>query len=250
MMWYTLVVGLLFVAISIVIALDDPSKVPQSLATGSFFGLCAAIAIVMIVRERAERASLRRPADVEVAGGVTLQVRRGPLWWMSIALIVVGGLGVYGGWAISPIYAFLSGFIAIVGIGLAGLLVRGLDAPALRFEPEGLWLIQRRFRYCILWDDLEVGGGRTNDHFTVSVFLNDEARVLDSVEALRGEPVEPFREGLARQFRRSRAWSGADLMWMPWQYGVDPVRFVQALIRYAAEPAHRQELCSPPQIEG
>lgn len=245
-MWFTLLVSLVFVALSVFIAVAEPSELPTALATGSFFGLCALVAVMMLRRRFLERRSLGTPAHVEVVGGVPIPYRSGMLRIGAGLVAVVGALGVWGGTQIAPTYVVTSGLLLAIGAALLVADLAGLSTrPALQFEPDGLWLVERGFRYRIDWDGLDLGVGNLNDHVVVSLLLLDREAVLDSIRTRDGSPADRWRTRLARRFDRTERWNGAPILVLPWQYGQDPVRFTQALLRYVREPESRAELRAP-----
>jgi len=245
-MWLTLLISLGFVALSVFIAIVKPSELPMAVAAGSFFGLCALVAVVMLRRRALERRSLGTPAHVEVVGGVPIPYRRGLLRTGAALLLFVGAVGVWGGAQIAIPYVVISGGLAVIGAGLLVADLAGFAArPALQFEPDGLWLIESTFRYRIAWDDLDLGVGNLNDHVVISLFLLDRGAVLDSIRTHDGSSLARWRSRLERRLERHERWNGAPIVVLPWQYGQDPVRFTQALLRYVREPGCRAELRAP-----
>lgn len=246
-MWFTLVVGLAFVAISVAIAVNDPDEMPQALAVGSFFGLCALVAADAIRKRFVIRRNLREPAVVQAVGGATIRARVERIWGLAAALIVVGGLGVWAGPGIRSGYAFVSGLIVIAGLGVLVADLGGwTQRPSLQFRPEGLWFLERGTRFVVPWDVLGVGVNEIHDNVLITLRIGDLDAVLASVQTDRGADAPRVRARLRTRLMRH----GGSLQLPPWLYGQDAVRLTQVLLRYVREPATRAELVETPRLVG
>lgn len=265
-MWFTLVISGAFTAVAVAMLWIEPAAWRQALAIGSFFGLCLVVAAGSLVAKVSVRRSLASPATVSVAGGVPIAMRHRPLWCTAGALVIVGGFGILGGARIAALYPWLSGFIALIGVGLAAGLVTGrIASRRLRFAPDGLWIDQRCWRYRFPWDGLHAVLGEVNDNVVVWLLVEDLAPVLESV-ALTADGTAPPTRDAARAIARAReqvrrelsrvggraadgaaeetVTAGGGLLLFPAQFGLDGVRLCEAVARYSQDPASRQELRS------
>ena len=235
MKWFVLVVGCLFVAASIFIVVNDPAELPMAAATGSFFGLCAAMAVIEIRRDGRIRRTLANPAEVGVRGGVEIHGRFGPALAMGAALALVGILGMWAGPGALHLYSWLNAFIALVGVGLTvGVITGYWGSPALRFEPDGLHVSTRGLRFLLPWHALAFHVQEAGNQLMVHVGFGLEAVRLDDPS---------MQEVLQRRFR-----GGGRLTLVPWHYGMNGIRFVQAFARYVQDPASREELAPRPAL--
>lgn len=263
-MWFTLIISTAFTAVAVGMLWLEPAASVPALATGSFFGLCAAVALRSLVGKAALRRSLASPAMVSVVGGVAIPMRRRPLWLTAGALCLVGGLGVLSGRTIAALYPWLSGLIALAGLVLAGGLVTGRIARRrLRFAPDGLWVEGREYRFCLPWDGLRADLGEINDNPVVWLSVSGAAAVLRTVtlhpSAAAGDAgtqatsLARARRAVRRELSRlsggdsgggsdDRPDPGGGIVVFPQQYGLDGVRLCEAVTRYAGDEASRREL--------
>ncbi|MEM6925646.1 MAG: hypothetical protein AAF602_01860 [Myxococcota bacterium] len=239
--WLTLFISSGFVVMAVIIALKDPPELLMALTTGTFFGLCAVTAIVMLVQQRSMRRSLQTPSTVEVVADAPIPMRKGRQVVAALCLIVVGGIGTVA--PMPTLYRVLMAFLVLVGIGLLAAVGLGLHAHrTLRFAPDGLWIELRQVRYRYPWDGLRVVLGQWQGHPTVVLAIDDLEAVFASMEPRPGWSVERARDLLLKRFGNAMAYHGGTEMILAWHYGFDAVRLYEALQRYVTVPAARADL--------
>lgn len=204
----------------------------------AFFGGGLWLSLATVVRKMRERRFTAR--QVAIAANVNIPAAGEQLYAIAIGLIVVGGII----WFVDPKTPWLirgiGAFMAIVGLVLVLLRVSGLYRRAyLRFDADGIVFGQARLRFRVAWNNIaELGAGEYASNPVVFV------QVVD-VDAIDVDPVGA-RPKLARQIANNRALMGADLIIMPGTYGLDAPPLLAALLRYAHDPASRDELNQAP----
>ncbi|MEL7312355.1 MAG: hypothetical protein AAFN07_12635 [Pseudomonadota bacterium] len=243
MMWFTLIVSTLFVAGAVSIAINKPAQLPSALAIGSFFALCALVAFLEILKSRQRLRILNRTLAVEVVGQITIEASFWRTDVLGAGLIVVGGLGVWGGGQIDPLFPWLSGLV--IAAGLAGALfprLSGAQPIAISFESTGLCIRHESYRYTIAWEAMAVGIWSINNVEFISINASSPARV--ALSAVTDSPLDQPRivAKLEQRFRRTQKNSGSILTINPMRFGVNPLHLVQAIQQCIDDPQARERL--------
>jgi len=249
--WLVLLISLGFVGVSLWLVIIGRGGTGP-IATMTFFGACAAVAVWMI---SSRRRILRQGADpsleVSVRGGVPIPVDRRRMVAISAGLIIFGLVLAATGGPIGDDFVTVSlliaGFGGLVGVLLAFGWRRGI---ALVFTPAGLRFQTPALAYLAAWGSIEEVSLRSmNSTPVIFLRISDPAALADAAEVRRGDPVRA-RAKLARRLEQSRGWFGGDLMIAPSNYGLDAIVLLRALERYADDPTARAELTEQAAVRG
>ncbi len=142
---------------------------------------------------------------------------------------------VFGG-SYPPLFRAIAWLVAGVGLALLAATAAGwLPAGYLRFDPEGFTVAHRSWRYTIPWDAVaELGPGELYDNPVLCLWLRDFG-------AVRVEPSS-FEMRARKQFASNERWTGAHVVIMTPQYGLELPLLVSALRRYVEAPSSRAAL--------
>ncbi|MEO0576010.1 MAG: hypothetical protein AAF004_11140 [Pseudomonadota bacterium] len=248
-MWFTLIVSSLFVLASFMMAIKTPEALPSALAGGSFFGLCAAVALNDIVKKRRRRLILDGLQSVEVNGQTTLGVTFWRTDILGASLLIVGLLGVWGGGQINPLFPWLSVLIALSGLAAIVFARTNSALPlSLQFEPQGLRVRHRDSQYRIDWDGMAVSGWNVSGQDFLVIDTPFVDRVIASVSFDREQTNARQTKKLLERFQRSQANFGGILMINPPRFGTDAVYLSQAIQHCIDKPEARSRLV--PLVDG
>lgn len=236
--WAMVAIGLFFTLASLLIMRSD---LKGGLVSGTFFGLCLAHAVSVIVRKRRMRKQVALTATV--AGGVPIRQSRSRMALMGLALLAVGITQTAFGGVINPLLVDIGWLLLIVGGGLlAGLATGVLPIGFIQFDPEGITFAGWRGQAFVPWFAV-TGLARGEVHYNPAVLLCVDA------EAVRPQP-ETYRRRMARQMAFSRGKMGGDFAILSQNYGIDSPVLLAALQRYVTKPDSRQELRRLPGLPG
>lgn len=209
---------------------------------GDLIICCSALAqlLLRLRRRRVERDSAS-VSGVSVPGGVPVRERRSRYIALGVSLIVIGVVFAWAFRAGGRMPLTLGELIAASGV-LCVALAPLVGRRALQFDPEGLLVLERAFRFRVPWN--EITAVRTSEwygHSFVAVMVRDSSAlvaVAHAQTARRGDAASQLRRYLARQ----RAATGADLWIDAGLFGLDAVLLVRAIARYVSSPSARTEL--------
>jgi hypothetical protein len=229
-MWGVLAISIAFVMCGLLLL---GSNLPVAIVTIAFFGSCAAVAGMILLRKL--RAKAPSPDRVELLGGIALRPSR----------LLIGGIGAWIGGLGVIMFVFGSQYgLLLLGLGLGmaalgcfilvGIAVGWLPTEYLRFDPSGITLGRRRFAYMIPWDNIAALSTAEINHNPVILIE------LHQPERIEVTPPERMTQALKELSRYGL--HGAHVMLAPVQYRMDASLLVQALDRYVREPHARNEL--------
>lgn len=222
----------------------DPGARRIAFGTLAFFGGGALIYVAVWLRRRAEARNLGAHG-VSIVGGVPLRVRTGRMALVGLALIAVGaaygwGFGERGG----RIAWVLGGIQIASGALVLALAAWRNNSRGLRFEPEGIHLVDGGVTFSLPWEEIaDVVQLEFHSNAFVALRVHDVARAVSRAGARRRNGADAA-ETLRKMFERNRHWVGNDVWIHPSLYGLDAVLLTAALRRYVAEPAARTELAT------
>jgi len=232
--WLVAGLSLSFVVIGVAMVRDRSEFAVPTLA---FFGVCASVAIVTIVRKR--RFARLRPLTVEIVGGVRIRPSRVYVGVLATTLLGLGLVMLPYVPRESIILMLCIGVMLAAGAFLAvGLITGRLPVGFLQFDPGGLTIGQRRASFTVPWDAIAaVAPGELHDNAVLLLWVRDMDAVL----------VRPQRDRprVVAGLRSNRNWVGADVMIMTSQYGIDLPLLLSAVERYVADPSAREGLAVP-----
>lgn len=220
-------------------AVAIPSDVGHGLFGLAFFGGGAVVLGAQLVAARRDAAALRRTdEEVLLAPGTRLQVDvRIP----ALAAFAFLALGISFPPLFPGVVPLVTGVVSAAFGGLALLSIPfGWYRRTIAVTPEGLRFEERRRRYLVPWDGLQIRLGELHGN---AIVLLTPAR-LDAVLA----SVEPAQEQVraARAFGSSLAWVGAPILIMPSRYRVGAAPLAKAFARYVVDRGAREELRERP----
>jgi len=232
--WLVAGLSLAFVAVGVAMLRDRSEFAVPVLA---FFGVCAAVAIVTIVRKY--RFARLRPLAVEIVGGVPIRPSRTYVAVLAATLLGLGFVLLPYALRESIVLLLCTGTMLATGAFLAvGLIMGRLPVGFLQFDPGGLTIGQRRASFTLPWDAIaRVAPGEFHDNAVLLLWVRDMDAVLVRPPGLRARVVAGLRS--------NRKWVGADVMIMSSQYGIDLPLLVSAVERYVADPHAREGLAVP-----
>jgi hypothetical protein len=210
------------------------SNFDVAIVTIAFFGSCAVIGAIPIVRKLWPV----RPAPdrVEIIGGVPIRPSKGILLTIGLWLVALAVITLVFGWSYGVIFrALMLGFLGLGCCILIGLYLGWLPAHYLQFDPRGITFGERGFSYRVQWDNISgSGAGEINSHAALLLQLYRP-------DAIEVEP--PGRKTRAlKGIVRNEQFYGAHVIIMTTQYRMDLSLLAQAIDRYIREPAARNEL--------
>lgn len=223
---------------------DDPGAHRIAVGTLAFFGGGALLFVAVWVRRRAA-ARHAGAREVSIVGGVPLQVRTGRLALVGLALIAIGAAYGWGFGERGGVTAWVLGGIQIG----SGLLVLALAAwrnnsRGLRFEPEGIHLVDGGVTFALPWEEIaDVVQLEFHSNAFVALRVHDVERAVSRAGARRRNGAGAA-DTLRKMFERNRHWVGSDVWIHPSLYGLDAVLLTAAIRRYVQEPSARAELAT------
>jgi hypothetical protein len=230
--WATLGISLCFCLMGMALLLLTPDW-RTAVVTLAFFGACAITLAILVARKR--RGRRFRALRVSIEGSRDIPMAETQLLVLALGLVLLGGIMFFVGTAHPALFRALGALIALVGAALIGLRLSGLlRRQFLRFEPRGIVIGQRSFEFRLDWDNIRGIG---------TAELADNPMILLTAHAVTDIEVTPSR-ARSRLYRsvRQNQWLGADVVIMPWLFGLEMAPLLAALVRYARDPAARQEL--------
>lgn len=205
----------------------------MGLFVACFFVLASAGAALRVIPHYRRLAT---PCAVTVAGGVPIRPLRGKVVFVAAICIAVGGAfcAIDGGrlplaWLVgTPL--LLSGLALLLGAWL-----RKLPAGYLQFDPAGLTVGHRSFRYLIPWSSISsISMAGFHGQPLVLIGLHDPAALIADPPARSAQ--------LQKLFARSQALSGAPVMIFTSLFNIAPEVVAKAIERYVSAPQTRSEL--------
>jgi hypothetical protein len=230
-----------FVAISfgfvIVGLLALPSRPDVAVPVLAFFGVCAGVATVTVLRKL--RFARLRPISVEIAGGTPIRPSRLQLSGLGVTLL---GLGIVliSYWHSGPILVVCSiwGMIATGAFLLLGLVTGRLPVGFIQFDPVGLTIGRRADTFTLPWDCIaSVAPAEYHDNPVLLLSVRDLDAVVVNPASARLRVIASFLSSLN--------WTGAHVMLMSSQYRIELPLLVTAIERYVRDPRAREGLATP-----
>jgi len=229
--WLLVLLNLAFIGAGLVMIRDEPH---MAIVTIAFFGSCLAITLVMMFQWRLN--DLVRVRKISVVGGVRIKPRRTFLYVTGAWMIALGLILYWFGDGYPLLFRLIGLLIAVVGAVFGGAALLGrLPRGHLRFDPDAFELGHGAYAVRIPWDAISrVADAEYHMNPVLLITLHDE-RMLTVV------PSDKTAAAL-KLIASNRAWTGADYMLMPSQYGLTLSALGSAILRYVNDPAARAEL--------
>jgi len=240
-----LLISLVFTAAGVFIVAQKGE--PTGFAVIAFFGGCTAVAVWMLVRKTRARRDLHAES-IDIIGGVPLRANRTAATIAAVGMTVMGTVMALTGPAIGTIWVGLSYLIALIGVVLIAMILRGtLASQYLQFEPEGLVFGRSDTTFILAWDNIAaLGRAVIGDHDALLIHVHDTDALLLSV--LPQDRATRSQKRLAKTIRSNRAWWDADLLIMPVHYGTSIVLLARVIHRYATDLQGRAGLAAKLQL--
>jgi hypothetical protein len=233
-----LLVSVLFVAIGLFIL---PHKLDVGIVAIALFGLCSVVHANTIFRKRRDQQTACVTASV--IGGVPIRPSRLRVAIMSQAIFGLGVVLVVFAKPMNQLLWYCGWFLVAVGAALLLGMIAGLvPVGYLRFDPLGLTVFYRGWGYTVPWDNIQkVAAGEVYSNPAAYIWIAASERVVPLPEA--------YRQKVFKHFDFSLRYTGAHLVLMTSNYGIDLPVFIAALERYITDPSTPAELAQPTMLK-
>ena len=129
--------------------------------------------------------------------------------------------------------------------GVAGMVFPRLSTAqpiAIGFEPGGLKVRHKGYRYTISWDKMTVWVWSVNNVEFISIDAASPARVALSAVAESPQDQPRIVAKLEQRFRRTQQNNGGILTINPMRFDVNPLHLAEALQRCIEDPQARDQM--------
>lgn len=232
--------GLVFCVMGVALLFGPTPSRRTGIGVLVVLGSVLAQLLLRLRRRRSERDN-ESARGVSVPGGVPVRERRSRFIALGVSLIVIGVVFAWAFGAGGRTPLTLGALIASFGVLCLALLPL-VGHRALQFDPEGLQVVERTFRFRVPWS--EMTAVRTSEWYGlsfVSVMVRDPSALVAVAQprTARGRDGAPH---LRRYLAIQRASTGADLWIDAGAFGLDSVLLARAIARYVSSSSARTEL--------
>jgi hypothetical protein len=229
--WALLAIGVVFVICGAILL---PHNRDVGIVSLAMFGPCTVVAAIIILRKL--RFRRLRALKAEIVGGVPIRQSRVLVIASGATLAVMGAIFILFGHSYGLVFLVLAWVIAVIG---AGLLIGALSGwwpnDSIQFDPQGITFGRTGYTFTVPWEAIaRVSAGQFSNNPAVFMWLHDNSSIVV-------HPVERRLRAL-KHLAWNTGWTGAPIVILTSNYGMDQPLLMIALERYLAEPAARAEL--------